>query len=174
MGFFMPILLQIIPIPQQDLWAVLIVVALLLTIRMYRGMKGSKYSTIGVYRLPAIYLFLAIVGVAALNPSYLDAAAVAVAIAAGYLMGRRLAGGVKFFEKDKTTYYKRSPFIIVIWLISFMVRFGVGYAFPGVAYIALAVEMLLSLTTGMIAGEAHHINIAYKAYIASPKAKAEK
>jgi hypothetical protein len=171
----MTILLQITPqaIPPQYLGIVLIVVALFITVRVYRSMKGAKYSAINVYRLPAIYLVLAIIGIVALNPSYLDVAAVVVAVAIGYVIGRHLAGGVKFFEKDNMTYYKRSHFIIIIWLVSFIVRFGVGYAFPGIPYIAIAVEVLLTLTTGMILGEAHHINNAYKAYTGSTTTKAK-
>lgn len=152
-------------IPSQDFGVVLIALALYLTLRLYRNMKGTKYSAARVYLAPMIYLVLVIVSIVELPPSYIGIAVVAVAIVIGYAIGRRLAGGAKFFEKNGTTYYKRSPTIMVIWLVSFIIRFSVEYVvLPDAALIAIAVEVLLAFTTGMIIGEAHHINKAYAAY----------
>ncbi|MDE1768893.1 MAG: hypothetical protein KGH62_06045, partial [Candidatus Micrarchaeota archaeon] len=87
---------------------VLIVLAIIFTLRIYRIVNGTKFSTIGLYRLPAIYLILAAFSLIALNPSYLDVAIAAVALIVGLLIGLRLAGGVHFFEKSGAVYYKRS------------------------------------------------------------------
>ncbi len=160
-----PIQIGISAIPTQDIGIVLIVIALVLTLRVYRGMKGMKYSPGQVYSAPLIYFILLLVGLADLNPSYTDIIAVVLTLILGYFVGRKLAGGVRFFDKDGAIYYKRSPIILVIWLVSFIVRFGLDYiTIPGITYLAIAVEVVLALTTGMIAGEAHHINISYKEY----------
>jgi hypothetical protein len=146
---------------------ILVVIALYLTFRAYRGFSGMKYNERRVYSTPILYLLITIIGLADVNPTYTDIAASAIALIVGYLVGRRLAGGVKFYEKNNSTYYKRSPLIIIVWLISFLARFAIGYLYPTSLVLAVIVEIVLAGTTGMILGEAHHIINAYKKYAVS-------
>lgn len=168
--FQIPSIPSITSIPAQDFAVLLVIIAFTLTLRLYRGMKGMKYSPTKVYRAPLLYLVIVAVDVFALSPTYIDIIAVIVAVIIGYVIGRRLAGDVKFFEKNNATYYTRSPVILIIWLVSFIARIGIEFiSAPGITYLAIAVEVILALTTGLILGEAHHINNSYKQYIKNKK-----
>lgn len=151
-------------LPLSDIAGILIVIALFMTFRVYRGMKGTKYSVMTVYRSPVAYLAITIISLFFLSPTYTDIAVVFAVIIIGYLIGLKLAGGLQFFEKGGVTYYKRSPFIMIVWLVSFIIRFGVSFFLPSNTLIVLLVEVLLAGTTGMILGEATHINRSYKSY----------
>ncbi len=159
-------------IPAQYLGGVLIIIAVVLSLGIYRGLKGMKYTKTNVYRRPIMYFVVTLFGLAVLNPSYIDATASLATLIAGYIIGRRLAGGVKFFDKNGTTFYTRSPFIMVIWLVSYIARFGIAYAYPESVILAVVVEIVLAGTTGMIIGEAHHINSSYEQYAARFKKSA--
>ncbi len=143
---------------------ILVIIAIIFTLRIYRIVNGTKFSTIGLYRLPVIYLALAAFSLVALSPSYLDVVIAVVALVVGLLIGLRLAGGVHFFEKNGAVYYKRSILIMVIWLVSFIIRFGVDLFYSSVPYASLAAGFLLSATTGVIIGEAVHIKRNYERY----------
>jgi hypothetical protein len=147
-----------------ELLFVLAAMAIFVSLRLYRGMKGTRFSRVGVYRLPSIYLVLTVLSLFALSPSYADVAIVAAAIAAGYMVGLRLASGLQFFEKEGTTYYKRSQTIMVIWLASYITRIGIEFAYPSNMLFGFAIEAILALTTGMILGEATHIMRSHRSY----------
>lgn len=157
-------------IPSSDAGIVLIVIAVIVSMRLYRGMSGTRFSKINLYRLPALYLLILIISLASLQPGLTEIAVTIAAIVIGFLVGRHLAGGVQFFEKDGRTYYRRSPFIMIIWLISFILRFGVDFLLPTNYIAAILVDILLAGTTGLIMGEAYHTSRMYKKY-ASGSAK---
>ncbi len=148
-------------------YIILIAIALYLTFRTYRSVTGTRYSTYRLYLLPVAYLFLVLLTLVELSVSAVDAIAVFVSVAAGALAGLRLAGGVKFYEKNGQTYYKRSPFVMVIWLLSYIGRFAVSLLIPSDFYVNFAVEIVLALTTGVILGEAYHIYNNYKKHQAA-------
>ena len=80
---------------------ILIIIAIYLTIRMYRNFRGTKFKKSKVYRLPIIYLLLTFISLFILNPSILDIIAVLVFIVVGYFIGIWLSNlGLKFFEKN--------------------------------------------------------------------------
>ncbi len=92
----------------------------------------------------------------------------------GLLAGLHLGGGVKFSEKDKQTYYKRSPIILTVWLISYVIRLAVDFIIPTNIYLSIGSSILLSATTGMIIGEAHHIIKEYNSYADNKNSLASK
>ncbi len=151
-------------VPQGDIGVILVVIALMATLRIYRGVRGARFSRGRVYRLPAIYLVLTILSLFALNPSYLNVIVVLVSIIAGYMIGLRLAAGLQFFERNDTTYYKRSPFIMIVWLVSFMARLGIEFLYPTNLVLGIVVEVVLAGTTGLVLGEATHIIKGYGRY----------
>ncbi len=144
--------------------AVLILIAVYLTFRAYRGMSGIRFKSSRLYLMPIIYLVLTVASLFILNPSYLDMAVVFLAVVVGLFVGLGLAGGVQFYEKNEKAYYKRSPFIMAVWLASFIARFAVEFFLPSNFYLGFAVEIVLAATTGMIIGEAFHINRNYNKY----------
>ncbi len=151
-------------IPGSELGILLVIITVLVAVRIYRNMRGMKFTTTTLYRLPVIYLALTAIDLLAVNPSYLDVVVAAGALAIGTVIGLRIAGGVRFFTKGGAVYYSRSPAIMIIWLLSFIGRFAVEIAYPAVPIAALAVDIVLAGTTGMIVGEAVHIKRNYESY----------
>ncbi len=150
----------------------LAVIVLVITVRVYRSAtRGIRFSTARIYRLPALYLLITIISIASITSLSQGLLLSAALLAAGLLAGLRMAGGVKFFEKNGAIYYKRSPLVMLIWLVSFFARFGMGYMYPSVHYATLAVALVLAATTGLIIGEASHIKKGYEAYKRSPGTK---
>ncbi|MGI0141716.1 MAG: hypothetical protein ACREBF_03655 [Candidatus Micrarchaeales archaeon] len=153
--------------PQLD--AILIFFVILLTVRMYRGLKGMKYRAFRLYLLPIVYLLLTIYSLFELAPSYLDIPGVVVALLAGYFIGIKFGSSVQFYEQEGQTHYKRSPIILIIWLASFVARFVLEAFLPNVFYINFGIELFLALTTGMIIGEAFHIMRKHRLHKESTK-----
>ena len=148
---------------------VLVIVAAYLTFRAYRGMTGIRFRATRLFTTPMLYLILTLLSLFVLNPTYLDIIAVCAAVVVGTLVGLQLAGGAQFYEKNNAIYYKRSPLVLVVWLVSFVLRLGVGLLYPTNLLIGILVEILLAGTTGVIIGEAVHINRSYNSYKESHK-----
>ncbi len=140
------------------------IMAIVITLRVYRSAKGTRFSTTRLYRLPALYLIFTAIAIASIIPTSTEIMIAVASAAAGIAIGLRLAGGVKFFEKNGAVYYKRSPAIMIIWLVSFIGRFAAEAFYPSDHYALVAVALVLAVTTGLILGEAFHIKRNYEAY----------
>ncbi len=144
---------------------ILIIIAIYLTLRMYKNFKGTKFKKSKVYRLPIIYLLLTFISLFILNPSIVEIIAVLVFIIIGYFIGFWLSNlGLKFFEKNGEIHYRRAPFILLLWLISYILRFSIEFLYPSNVLFGLVTEMLLAVTSGMVLGEAIHIIKSHKQY----------
>lgn len=152
-----------------EIYPILLIVIFIIARRIYKNIKGVKFSKRGVYALPAIYLALTIISFAVLIPTFKEIIIAALALVIGLFAGLHLGGGVKFFYKNKQAYYTRSPIILTIWLISYIIRIALDLLLPANIYLSIGASVLLAATTGMIIGEAHHINKAYKSYGAKQK-----
>jgi membrane protein CcdC involved in cytochrome C biogenesis len=148
---------------------VLVIIAVFLTVRVYRNMRGLRFSSLRLYYLPIIYTALTLFTLYYLAPTVYYIGAVFIAIVIGIFAGLKLATGVKFFDKDNQVYYRRAPTIMVIWMVSFIARLGVELFLPTNLIINLAIELILAGTTGLIIGEAIHISRSYKKYVSSEK-----
>ncbi|MEM0200829.1 MAG: hypothetical protein QXD23_00275 [Candidatus Micrarchaeaceae archaeon] len=146
----------------QDIGILLVIVILYIIYRIYKNTKGIQYTQKNIYRGPVIYLILVFLGLLSFNTNYIDFIIVIFSIILGYFIGRKLSVGVKFFEKNGITFYKRSPLILEIWLISFLARFIIEILYPNIFILSLITEIILALTTGLILGEAYHIVISHK------------
>ncbi|MDE1851390.1 MAG: hypothetical protein KGH69_01720 [Candidatus Micrarchaeota archaeon] len=161
-------LLQAYPASQlsgPSVYVVLIVVAVILTLRIYRSMKGTKFSMFTLARLPAVYTILMLVSFASYyaSPYLLEiVAGAAVSLVVGLLLGMRYASGAEFFEKEGRTHYKRAPYILIAWMAAFIARFAIEIVLPGMFLATVFVNMLLAFSTGLIIGEALHIYEKYK------------
>jgi hypothetical protein len=146
---------------------VLIIIVLILSRRMYRGIKGTKFSMRGLVVLPLIYIVLTLLFFAEFPFTITDIAITIAAIAAGVLSGLRFGQAVTFFQKEDVTYYKRSPFIMGIWIVAYVARFGLELMFPTSFIINFVVEILLGFSSGLLLGESIHINRKYTEHKAS-------
>lgn len=151
--------------PNFDSFYLLIFIAIILTLRIYRGVSGRIYSNSRVLRPPIIYLLITIIAV--LGVGFIDNTILLTLalIPLGFLIGYRFSTNVNFFSRNGTVYYKRSPVIMVIWLASFLGRMALEFLFPLNLQVLLVVDSALSLTTGLIIGEAFNLMSERKNYV---------
>ncbi len=146
----------------------IIFIAFIVTLRIFRGISGRPYSNVRVLRLPVVYTIitlLAVLGIGFLdNVVFLTLALIPL----GFLFGYRFGGNVKFFNRGGQVYYKRSPVIMVIWLASLVARMALELLFPSNLQVMLVVDSALSLTTGLIIGEAFNLISERKRYTPGP------
>ncbi|OWP56960.1 MAG: hypothetical protein B2I17_03210 [Thermoplasmatales archaeon B_DKE] len=144
---------------------VIAILVLFVIRRVYRGINGRQFRTSRVFMIPVIYTLLLLFSFFSIDVNYLYDASLLLLIIPGIVLGNRFGNTVKFFEKDKQIFYKRSQFILVFWLASLIVRESLVLLFPTVVVILLGVDALLSLTTGLIIGESIQVHHAYKKYV---------
>ncbi|MCL5262275.1 MAG: hypothetical protein M1390_00315 [Candidatus Marsarchaeota archaeon] len=146
-------------------WIVLLaVIAIVVTLRLYRAARGTKYSAARVYRLPVFYILFTAVALATISLTLADVTIAVAVFVAGIIVGLRISGGVSFSDRRGIVYYKRSPAVMILWLASFVSRFAIEILYPASHYALLAVALLLAGTTGLILGEALHLKKGYEDY----------
>lgn len=155
----------------EELAVILILISLVVVRRIVRGVYGRRYSTGRVLFLPAFYIFLTLVFVIFLNLGDSYIYYTLLLIPAGALAGLRVGGGATFFMKNGEVYYKRSPFILIFWLISYIARLLLDFYFPTNVTVAFAIDVVLALTAGLIVGEAIHLIKGRKDF--KPQAQSE-
>ncbi len=155
-----------VPATTSDITETLLFALILIWIvsrRLYKGMKGTVYSTSRVVRLPVIYAVLTALFSATLPLT--DILFVLLAGALGITVGLSFGDTSTFYKQTDQIHYRRSPAIMVIWLIAFIARvfidfyYGFGFYSTGTASFSIAVllvDILLGGTTGLIGGEAIH------------------
>ncbi len=82
-------------------------------------------------------------------------------ITPGYIYGEQ----VSFFMKDNLLYYKRSPYILVTWVVTFMGRIILEIVYPYNITADFIVDALLAVTLGLIIGESVKTYYKYREYI---------
>ncbi len=140
----------------------ILAIVLIMSVRVFRGMKGTKFSMYRVIGIPILYMLITIGSIAYSTMTSTEYAIAIVAFAIGALLGTRFGKSTKFFDKDEQTYYKRSAVVITVWLVSFAFRDIIPMIVTNVPWLTVAVNMVLALTTGMIIGESIHIYREYK------------
>ena len=150
----------------SDSYVLLIVIALLVSRRLYSGFNGRVYSRGRVLRTPIIYVILTLLTVFGFGALNVELTSTLILIPAFALLGYRIGVNVTFFERNGTLYYKRSPTIMVIWLVAFIIRFAIEILIPLNTTILLVIDVLLSSTTGLLLGEAINVMRKRDQYVA--------
>ena len=145
------------PTSYSGLGIFLVFIVLIVIRRVMRGIYGRRYSTGRVLFLPVFYVVLTLIFVAAFSATDIYAYYTFLLIPAGAIVGWRFGGGVSFFMKNGEVYYKRSPYILVVWLVSYILRVLLEFLFPSNLTIAFGVDAVLAITAGLIIGEAIHL-----------------
>ena len=148
----------------QSIYFLLIFLAIIVTLRIYRGINGRIYSTARVLRVPVVYVFLTLITVIEVGTFEPILVATLALIPAGFLLGYRFATKVTFFNRNNTVYYKRSPAVLIIWLISFIIRLVLEITIPPTVTIDFIVDLILCSTTGIFIGEALNVVRMRKSY----------
>ncbi len=144
----------------NSVYFVLIFFAIIVTLRIYRGVNGRAYSTSRVLRLPVVYVILTLITILAVGSFDPILVATLALIPAGFILGYRFGTKVRFFNRNNQVYYARSPVIMVIWLASFIIRLVVEEAMKPSLTVYFVVDLALCATTGLLIGEA--LNIVQK------------
>lgn len=141
----------------DSLYTLVIFVAIIVTLRLYRGINGRIYSQARVLRAPAIYIILTLLTVIPSGISNIADLGTLILIPVGLIVGYRFGTNVTFFRQNGVVYYKRSQIIMIVWLLSLIIRLVMEILYPASATAILAVNILLTVTTGLIIGEAMNI-----------------
>lgn len=149
----------------QSLYFFLVFIAIIIAVRLYRGISGRVYTTVRVVRLPVTYLILTVLTILVFG--FIDSSLILalLLVPVGFILGYKLGVNVQFFMKNGLLYYKRSSAMLITWLASFMGRFILEYLFPNSFTVILVVDVALALTTGLLMGEAVNIVKKRRAYV---------
>ena len=151
----------------------IVIIAFFVVRRVYRGINGRRFSTRRIFTIPIVYTLLLLTSFISLPVSYLYEASLLLLILPGIVVGMRFGNAVVFFERDSQTFYKRSQFILVFWLVSLLARETLALLYPSVTLAILLVDGLLSITTGLIIGESIRLYHAYNDYAKQKESKIE-
>ncbi|MCL4397285.1 hypothetical protein M1494_03000 [Candidatus Parvarchaeota archaeon] len=82
-----------------------------------------------------------------------------------FVVGLAYSKDMEFFEKGEKLYYKRKPYIMIIWMVTFLVRVVLEIEASNLIYAIYTVNVLMALSTGLITGEAINTYKSHKNYI---------
>ncbi len=146
-----------------------VVIALILIRMMYRrikqGLNGRLFKTFRLFTTPVIYFLLLLFFMAAFIGNIYYITIVILLCVIGIIPGFIYEERVSFFEKDKKIFYKRSPYILTIWIAGFLARILLEFLYPSNLEIQFIVDALLAVTLGLIMGESIKTYIKYREYI---------
>ena len=146
-----------------------VVIALILIRMMYRrikqGLNGRLFKTFRLFTTPVIYFLLLLFFMAAFIGNIYYITIVILLCVIGIIPGFIYEERVSFFEKDKKIFYKRSPYILTIWIAGFLARILLEFLYPSNLEIQFIVDALLAVTLGLIIGESIKTYIKYRQYV---------
>ena len=152
------------------------IIAIVVVRRLYLSVNGARFSVGRVFRLPVIYIVLTVSFVAF---SYLKSfffytiAGCVVAFFALLLLGLRYSSDMEFFDRGGELYYKRKPYIMIIWLVALLSRVVLEVVASNFMFAIITVDVLMAASTGLITGEAVNTYRAHERHV-NGKTKAEK
>lgn len=144
----------------------LIIVIFIIARRMQKGIQGRKFAGWRIVFFPLLYILITLY-VVELDWKdfgiYIDIS-ISLLLVIGLMTGLKFGGSVSFFKKGNDLYFKRSPYIISIWAVSFIARITIEYVFPQLLLYTEVVDGLLVFTSGLVVGETFHILTKKKKY----------
>ncbi len=135
----------------------LVLVALVIARRVLSGIHGRIYSERRVLMIPVIYILLTVLSVVTLGYLHEIILSTLALLPAGVLLGSKFGTKVEFFWKNGMVYYRRSPIVLILWLVSFIVRVLLETIYPGNLNVEIVIDAVLSATAGLLMGEAMNI-----------------
>lgn len=141
----------------NSLYVFVLIIAVIVTLRLYRGINGRAFSSARVLRTPVIYVILTLITVVPTGITDFADLGTLLLIPVGLVIGYRFGVNVSFFEQNGIVYYKRSQVIMFVWLVSLILRLVMEVIYPTSSTAILIVNILLTVTTGLVIGEAMNI-----------------
>ncbi len=153
--------------PAED-YIIIFVIVLIVARRLYSGVNGTKFSLFRVFRLPVLYIALTVILILTSAVTKFFYYMLSVSIALFFILfvvGLIYSKDMEFFEKEEKLYYKRKPYIMIIWMVTFLARIILEIAASNLIYAIYTVNVLMALSTGLITGEAINTYKSHKNYI---------
>lgn len=135
----------------------LVIIVIVVIRRIMYAVRGRRYSSGRVLSLPVIYLILTVVTIIPLEIQNSIALASLLTLPVGFAIGYAFGRQASFFYKGGMLYYKRSPVVLIIWLISYVSRLFLLFVLYQNFRVLFIVDAVIALTAGMIIGEAIHV-----------------
>ncbi len=134
----------------------IVLIGLLVSRRIIRGIRGRKYKRSRIIMAPVIYLLLTALLIFADFKLYGSEYVMFLLflIVVGLIIGLKFGEKAEFFYKDNQIFYRRSQAILVLWFFSYIGRLVILFYFPNIVILAELVDVLLSFSTGLLIGEA--------------------
>lgn len=128
--------------------------ALLFLFRVIRTVIGERFSGTWLFLTPAFYSVLVLTSFISSSTEQQIFAAITAAIGIGY--GLKLSKKDEVYDKKNQLYYRKSLTITFLWSLFFSVKMLTYLYYPQYNFQTLFTA-LLTLVTGIIAGEAFRI-----------------
>lgn len=146
----------------------------------WRGIKGTRYSATSLFLRPILYMALSAFLI--LGLILWQDAVLALAAAAGVLLGLAFGKRANLFEKDGSIMYKRSNEVTILWMVAFAIRISIDFLFdPAINGSSTSItsifaatsafesslpvygaDLLLAFSAGLLFGEALVLYRSYK------------
>ncbi|MCL4452305.1 MAG: hypothetical protein M1327_06760 [Candidatus Thermoplasmatota archaeon] len=143
-------LLSYIPF-KYPAYAVIILILLLFLYRLLRAKLGEKFSHTRVFLSPVIYSLLVLLTFI-YQPEVVIISSFIIALL-GIVLGVALSRNVEIFQKKNDMYYKRSVPVAFFFTLFFTLKILSLLYYPTL-YLVSLFSVLLTVTTGMLIGEA--------------------
>lgn len=139
----------------------LVILAVVLTLSSYRSLYGRKYRPFRTFLRPLLYLLL---GLSVLTQDFSGSLLLVslTGLLAGIAVGGKLGSGVSFYYSGTELYYKRSPWVYLIWLGSFIARVYVETLSSISTLDTTILDSLLLFSSGLLLGESYHVVMKVK------------
>jgi hypothetical protein len=153
-------ILSYIPI-KYPAYAVILLILILFIYRLARAAVGEKFSDTRLFFTPVLYsMFVLVTFIGSPRIEiYLSFVIAILGIALGILFSRK----VRIFSKNGNMYYRRSIAVAFFWTMFFSAKILVLLYYPKLDFVVIF-SVLLTLTTGMLLGEASVIYHRHSKY----------
>ncbi len=149
-------ILSLIPI-KYPAYAGIVFVFCLFIYRLVRAAAGEKFTDTRVFLTPVLYSMFVLVTF--IYEPYVVILAGIIITVFGIILGLVLSKNVKIFSKNRRMYYSRSLTVTFFWTLAFTAKLLLIMYFPSYntlnnQYVVILFDVLLTVTTGMLLGEA--------------------
>ncbi len=140
-----------------------LVIGIILVISSFRSLKGRRVRPFRLFLRPLIYILLGAVFLVE-GFSFIVVVSVISGSLVGFLLGDRFGSGAEVFVNAGEIFYRRSPIVLGIWLLSYVGRVFI-YQYDGTGsssiFLDVALDFLLFSSAFMLMGESIYV---YKEY----------
>ncbi len=150
-------------INNYEFYEYIIILIIILVYSSYKSIiKGRKVRPSRIFIRPLVYIFLSLSALSN-TVSMVDSISILIGSVAGFLIAYYFGEDTKLFiGKNNDIYYKRSPVIFTLWILSFLGRIYIYFISENnISWIEIIFDFLLLMSTFMTLGEFFYI---YKKY----------